>query len=787
MLRTWTFFLASVWLAGAAAGEVRQRVGLDRPPRNIDQFLQVRGRANVLHGHWQPPAVHRPFDGRLTAEAARTGIDDAVTYLRHCQRKDGSIGYQRGLHLAGETSLAALAMLAAGANPLSDSQLAAALDYLAKADHDNTYVRAIRANVWEYALRKVPHDEKIRAALKKDFDWLMEAMNKEGWRYHLRSTDWDNSCSQYGVLGVWAAARAGHQPGEEFWKTCSRHFRTSQRPDGGWSYQSGSSTANMATAGLASMFLVFDMYHGKSFYSAANPRTFTSGDAAAVLKSIERGMAWLGKRGGANNDGYYLYGIERTGVASGRKYIGGRDWFHEGATAVLRAQRAGGSIPTGRWGGPVANTAWCTLFLVYGGAPVAFNKLQYGTGQDWNLNPRDLANLTKHLWSAYERPLNWHSVSIDADADELEAPILFVSGSQAATFTETECLKLREYVQRGGTILAEPSDHSEAFARSMAELLRQMFPGNAYPGRGLRELPGDHGVYTVLKQDWTRRPRLRGASDGSRTFFFLSQEYLSADWQRNRTDSDAFRLAMNVLFYATDLAALEGKFASILPETPPAKKREQVATVARVRYTSAGGHPRDWDAAATCWKQFAPYVRHVTGCELAEHDPVRLGQDDLKGIRLLHVTGRHGLILGPAEQQALRAYVAGGGTVLVDAYAGASAFTAAARREIEAVFGKLDPLGDDDHLAAGRFVGGADLTRNIRFKLPARKLLRARGEDPRGQKLLVACARKRPAVIFSEFGLSGAMAGVENYRSLGYKPASARRVVGNVMAYVMAD
>ena len=35
---------------------------------------------------------------------------------------------------------------------------------------NNTYVRGIRANVWEYALRKVPYDTGIRAALKADVD-----------------------------------------------------------------------------------------------------------------------------------------------------------------------------------------------------------------------------------------------------------------------------------------------------------------------------------------------------------------------------------------------------------------------------------------------------------------------------------------------------------------------------------------------------------------------------------------------------------------------------------------
>ena len=64
-----------------------------------------------------------------------------------------------------------------------------------------------------------------------------------------------------------------------------------------------------------------------------------------------------------------------------------------------------GSIPMGNWGGSVVGTSFCTLFLVYGGAPVAVNKLQFGKDQDWNLNPRDLANVSKALWAAYERPL----------------------------------------------------------------------------------------------------------------------------------------------------------------------------------------------------------------------------------------------------------------------------------------------------------------------------------------------------------------------------------------------
>ena len=135
----------------------------------------------------------------------------------------------------------------------------------------------------------------------------------------------------------------------------------------------------------------------------------------------------------------------------------------------------------------------------------------------------------------------------------------------------------------------------------------------------------------------------------------------------------------------------------------------------------------------------------------------------------------------------MKKFVAGGGTVLADSYAGLPEFARSARAELEKVFGRLEGLPDDHILAAGRFEGGEDRAEGVRFKLPARRTLRARGLKPRGQKLLVAMAGNRPAVIFSEFDLSAATAGVEVFRSSGYKPASARKIVGNVLAYMTVD
>ena len=130
--------------AGVASGQVLQR--------NFQRTSLRRARG----GRAGPQA----FTGAVTAAKIRAAIDQAVMFLRSQQRDDGSI--ERGHARGGGTALAALTMLAAGVSPESDAHLRKALEWLAGQDTDNTYVRGIRANTWEYALRKVPTTRQSR-------------------------------------------------------------------------------------------------------------------------------------------------------------------------------------------------------------------------------------------------------------------------------------------------------------------------------------------------------------------------------------------------------------------------------------------------------------------------------------------------------------------------------------------------------------------------------------------------------------------------------------------------
>ncbi|MCA9557475.1 MAG: DUF4159 domain-containing protein, partial [Myxococcales bacterium] len=713
---------AGLCLGGPAAAwddfdvaQMPQQVQVNELPDNVVNFDRRLRRQPILQqrGIYGAPqamgaAIHTPHEGPITAAAIRTAIDDGVLFLRSRQTPDGAIG--RGYVDGGSTGLATLAMLAAGADPVSDPAVKLALEHLLKLETDNTYVVGIRANVWEYALRKAPHEGRYREALQRDVKWLLDARNDEAWRYSSTSTDWDNSCTQYAALGLWAAQRAGIETGDAVWDQLSRHFRREQNKDGGWGYVRGSSsTSNMATAGLATMYLVFDHHYGrKGAWHQGKPAPFASGEAREVLDSIDRGLKWLGGADGDKSNAYYLYGIERTGVAGGRRTLGGADWFAEGADAALRAQREDGAFPLGY--SEEIGTALTTLFLVYGGAPPAFAKLQHGADDDWNLNPRDVANLTRRMWSAYERPLNWHTVGIDEPVESFESPILFVSGSKAARFDDAQVATLRDYVERGGMIVAEPADGSPAFRASMVELLGRLFPAKDFPGVTLAPVADDHPIYTVVKHAWKARPKLSAASDGVRTVFVLSEGYLAADWQTDQVESDAFPLAMNLLFHATALRPLEGRFATVpLPEDA-APKRSGEVVVARVKHDEG----LDWDVAKHAWDRLRPYAEHATGLSLRARPAVTLGAAAIPDeVDLLHITGRRAMALSPTEQAALQVFVANGGTVLIDAWGGSDDFAASARAMVEQVFSApYSPpmaLAADDPLLTGFFVGGQDV------------------------------------------------------------------------------
>ena len=182
MKPTITILLTTVLFAAGAVASERQRVnilqGRNQAARNnAIQFQQQRQMNALMQKNGEEltrKSVSREsFSGTVTAAEIERSINDAIRFLRNRQAADGSMEeslthYSRG---AG-TVMATLAMLASGADPASNSSLRRALEWLKKNDEQNTYYRAVRANVWEYALRKAPYDDELREKLQEDSDQL---------------------------------------------------------------------------------------------------------------------------------------------------------------------------------------------------------------------------------------------------------------------------------------------------------------------------------------------------------------------------------------------------------------------------------------------------------------------------------------------------------------------------------------------------------------------------------------------------------------------------------------
>jgi hypothetical protein len=226
---------------------------------------------------------------------------------------------------------------------------------------------------------------------ESDAAWMKEMVNyledwqdgKGRWSYPLtRDGSYDNSNTQYALLGLKAASRAGVKVKQQTWMRSLRHFLDTQEDDGpsvprfepgekgrtsaravdrarGWGYVADMSAYGSMTAGGAgSVVICRSELLGRQDYGP--------GLDAKAEQSARDGIAWLGANfavdtnpSGPPQKGqranlmnmsgptwhyYYLYALERAGVLGAVEWMGDHDWYGEGAEYLLGEQ-----LPSGAW------------------------------------------------------------------------------------------------------------------------------------------------------------------------------------------------------------------------------------------------------------------------------------------------------------------------------------------------------------------------------------------------------------------------------------------------------
>lgn len=254
--------------------------------------------------------------------------------------------------------------------------------------------------------------EQYRDKIQTIATFLINEQKSHGaWDYAEGDHKGDTSISQYGALGLWAAARAGIPVPLKTWgNAVGWHLRT-QGNDGGFGYQPdigdkvprhSMTAAGVGSLGIAKIFL-FDpsaanLEPDEVDPEAAKPKK-NGGKPFGVLERVTQtetpqatdstkkddsnykvtvtrkeiearmkgGIGWIAKNYSmppGTNTGwplYYLYSLERAATLANVDKINGHDWYKEGGAYLIKTQKADGS-----WfepSGAVTATCFGILFL----------------------------------------------------------------------------------------------------------------------------------------------------------------------------------------------------------------------------------------------------------------------------------------------------------------------------------------------------------------------------------------------------------------------------------------
>ena len=715
-------------------------------------------------------AEDEPAGGRQ-AEIERA-IGAAVRFLASQVGDDGKVAGEypqsdKRCLFGGKTALCLYALLSAGEAPKPDAAAGRALEWIVNAKLQGVYPVAMRACAMS-ALKGAAGRERLAG----DVRWLVEAADSNGAYTYThqggrRGDTYDNSSSQIALAGVWAGVSKGIEVPADYWRKVQQHWLDQQQIDGGWGYRIAPQAVrtrtygSMTAAGLASLYACFDILHADQYVRTTGPSEY---------KPIGKALEWLADnfqsdenpRHGVEWYYYWLYCVQRVGMASGYKYFGSYDWYSSGAAELLRLRHDDGSWGVGDAGDRVAPTAFALLFLAGGRHPVLFNKLQYAG--NWNSRPRDLANLTRWLTYTFEKPVGWQVVGLNSSLEDWhDAPILYISGAGACELSDTQVQKLRQFVLEGGMILSEAAGNSGAFSLDAAKIYERLFP--RWP---LKRLADKHPIYST--QFPTTEPTgLSGVHNGIRLLAVHSPRELSLALQLGpkKEHVPTFQLLANIHLLAAGREALRPRGTSLWPK---ARDFRPAATIRVARIEHAG----NCDPEPLAWQRLAIIMGNRRGIRLDVSEPMPAAKLDAKDWPLAAMTGTEAFTLSSAEAAALMKYLSDGGTLIADAAGAVPEFAESFRKQVvPLVPGGVAELLEEDHPIYKGVVDGRVLYRD--------EFAQALGPGATKGRLRGVSDGKRVAIIYSPDDLTAGLVGYAGYRLRGYTPRTAVDLMINIL------
>ncbi|WP_254509858.1 DUF4159 domain-containing protein [Anatilimnocola floriformis] len=773
----------------------------------------------------------------VTAETVNNAIRYGVGYLHSKQKPDGSwADFESPFAQPGAiTALITLALLNCG-EKIDEPHVKAALEYLEKSKPPgSTYATSLhimamcQADPQRYKLKIASLALWLEAHQVKG-----EGPQRGGWSYTPTTGLSDNSNTQFAMLAMHEAERVGVKISDQTWQLAKEYWLKNAVYDkgrGAWGYHNGVS-GSMTCAAVASLIIAEDRL--------ANMEARVVGEQVQCCgiepgdDEISRGIDWLGRnftvRTNPGDDGqshnwqlYYLYAMERVGRMSGRRFFFGKpqlnpntgafttpryDWYREGCEILLGQQDAF----TRFWSGlqlerdPLIATPLALLFLAKGRRPVVIARLQTpNSNSDWNHHRRSMQNLVGRVERQWKVDLSWQTYELkDATvADLLEAPVLFLSGTQAVNFTDAQKKVLKDYVNQGGFLFIEACDgngcNGSAFDQSIRQMLKEMFPESP-----LRKLPPDHAVWhaqqPVMPQNLPQDSEfwLWGLDSCCRTgvvycpkslscYWELAHPYRESNYPQKVKDQieQVSRIGGNVLAYATN-RQLKQKLdkPQIALGNLNAKTPRGALTLPKLSHNGGA------DDAPNALQNLLTFLdkRMEMKVDYERRPPIAANEPKLLDYPLLFAHGRQAFQWTQTERRALKTYLDRGGFLFADAICASEEFSYAFKAEILAMYpnGKFYRLPPNHSIFTEEFHG---------FNLNAVQLRDPKTRNPNDPLqtdmrtttpyLEAFEVDERIAVILSPYDLSCALEKGASLECKGYVTADAARIGANIILYAL--
>ncbi len=767
--------------------------------------------------------------GEINSKDVKDAIDRGVNYLQKQQQTSGSWGDYAG-HAGGLSSLCTLALLSCG-EPISDPFVKRSLQNLeGMPAPDTIYAASLRIMVFSTADPK-----RYRQKIDEMTAWIVanqidEGPSKGSWSYSRKfGNGGDGSNTQFAMLALHEAEKAGAKVPDRTWELAKGYWLSEgiQLPDGSFVYDRGATvTGSMTAAGTASLIIALErLQNGDA--KADNGILQCCGEQPDSSQ-VEMALDWLGRKFtvttnpntlGLRGVGksyphllYWLYGVERVGRMSGRRFLGSHDWFREGAEFLVSEQR---KSLTGSWVGtgvaennPLVATSFALLFLSKGRRPVVISKLRHsleaGSSRDWDLHRRGVAHLTSHIEKLWRKDLTWQTIDArQANVEDLlETPVLFISGSQGLKLARDQKRILQEYVNQGGFLLVEACDGNgcdgKQFDREFRALMAELFPDSE-----LRKLPPDHAVWyaqeTVDPKSLPNDPDfwLWGLDTCCRTGVVYCPRSLSCYWEvahpfregqiaspLKEEVETVLKIGGNVIAYATNRELKEKLDRPQVAVSDLGGKAPRGSLV--IPKLSHSGGSDDAPGALTNLLRVLD-----TKMELRSDPQRRIiapGDPKLFDYPLIFAHGRRAFRFSTTERKALETYLTRGGFIFADAICASEPFAESFRSELKAIF----PDGNfvrisSDHVLFTDELGGFDV-RSVMLRDPKLRV----GDDPLAARmsktapLLEALeVDGRIAVILSPYDLSCALERGASLECKGYAPVDAAKLGVNIVMFAL--